>query len=317
MTRRMRTAEEQIQDYADHGLKLRPARNLSTIAEVLWERSAKNGDYVTAMSAGITAAAAYLAKETAYAAWVKVRDIWAAAAWAIEDVDRPLAEVMQSREDPFDEHRDRDDKGTIEEALDRLVSEVNALGPENLDELTALLPRIGDKTVSERLSRIRRCEEWGNLRGIVPPSVCVALCRCLLVDTPLYVDQRDTLTNIDRLANQARDLTREFEVLGFTPGLSEQQHWALLALLGRFASWDSAASGTKKPIRHRLDTAPRVHTVRVIAGWLLPYMGKPRSTAIKNTNARAIEIAALATAAWGKHVTPKDVRGALKGWTGD
>lgn len=320
MPPRMPSAEEQNRDNADYWARLRPAVNLSTVSEVTWEAAAKRGDHATAFSAGITAAAAYAAKQSAHEVWVAVREIWAATAWATEDVDRPLAEVMQQPPEPIEVRADADDSETIEQALDRFVSEVNehrAEAVETVDELAPLLRPLGQKSVSERLARIRGCSEWSNLRGVLPPSACVALCRSLLVRTPVYFDVKKKLSDISRLRNDARDLKRELVVLGFTPGLSERQHEALVALLDKFASWSGPDSGTGKPVRHQNDSAPRVFTVRLIAAALLPYMGEPRMTAIANVKARATGIAALAGAALSEHVTPKDVRGALKDWTGD
>jgi hypothetical protein len=105
----------------------------------------------------------------------------------------------------------------------------------------------------------------------------------------------------------AKVLRREIRASDGTPGLTQEERKTLLELLGKQIAGGKAeltVNGKAMPLRPGRGTATRTFIVR---GIHLVLSGYP----VKNL---PVVIAQLAHAALGYHVSPRDVRDALKNW---
>jgi len=112
--------------------KLTPAVNLAAVAEVQWASAVGVNDHVAATVAGIVVVAAEIAEKAAHDASVRAQRIWDEAAWATEDLERPLAKVLpREPASPRDEPK-RCDHETREQALNRVNEEIEKHDAETL-----------------------------------------------------------------------------------------------------------------------------------------------------------------------------------------
>lgn len=305
----------------DLNSKLAPALTRGDEFDALWSVWSERGDYVAATATSLAAAACRAAVDKIHAAWFMIRQM----KLAIEDVDRPL--VSTGTVDSLREGQ------TTAQALDRLVAEIAETDAETLASVERTFLQVGDRSVHERVKRLRGCSEWSNPKGILynhPPSGCLALFHALLVSPPVYMEVRADLANIARFRREAikfketleahqKELQKHTDVghveapqRATLSGLTLEESEQFRDLL------DSICAGDVKT-RHGNKDADRISTVRLIAEHFRMHSNLSRTVAAGwfKTEPWSTGFAVLACAALGYKVSTEEVRGALKNWASD
>lgn len=312
--RREKSPEQRQAESDEYWSKVSPAKNHALVAEHRWLAAVRDGDACRRLIDGIASAAALKAAFDARAAVLLSQRIRAEAAWAVENFERPLADLLSREGEPNAEPTSSPAEETRKQALVNYVAAVKASGKEALAQLNEELQP--DDDVAGRLERLLGCAEWWEKRGVLcdlSPSECVELFRKLLVTTAVYDRSRDALAKIVVLRKSGRAIQRAIQSLGYIVGLSQEQSDAFAVLLEILAP-----DGETEQRHHKKPNAVRVFTIDLIVSALLPHW-KTKSSAIRmfEKEPRSTGIAALATAALNKTVTSGHVRDALKRWKRD
>ncbi len=305
----------------DLNRRLAPALRRASHCDALWSVWSNDGDYVAAAAAGIAAAACRAAVKKIHTAWFAIRQTML----EVEGIDRPL--VPSGLVDYVRKGE------TSAQALDRLVAEIEETDVEALATAHKTLRTLRDRSVRERVRRIRACSEWSNPNGILhnhPPEACVILFRRLLVSPPVYMEVRGDLAKItifrretiafrEKVEAHEKDLREGTNAEGVTAhqrptlsGLTREESEQFHDLL------DSICAGDIRT-RHGKKDSERIATVRLIAEHFRSFLNLSRTAA---TDLFGVEpwstgIAELAHAALYFQVTSEEVRGALKNWASD
>jgi hypothetical protein len=312
-TARRYPGELTTEDVNDLNSKIGPALDRSVHFDRLWAFFSERGDFVAAVTAGLAAAVCRLAMQDIQTSWNSVR------AWtlALEDIDRPLA---------ASEVRTAGISETTEQALDRVVGEIEDQQWLSDQRLLRGSQRFGQHSVSERLRQLRACPEWSNPYGIFrghPPAGCAILFRTLLVWPIVFAELQVDLTRIETLRHEARRFRRSL--------LAFDEFVEATSTAGRYlpdvSATDSEAFRDTLDIlcakgartRYQNEHSDRVALVRQIAGHFRRFLNVTHDEAARTFKVEpwSTGISALASAALNRRVSTEDVRGALKNWSSD
>lgn len=305
----------------DLNSRLAPALANAVEFDALWSVWSHNGDYVAATAVGLAAAACRSLVSEIHAARYALR------------TSTRLVEVGHLPLTPMRARKRTLKKETREQALDRVVSEIEGHDDEDLLSMRRTMRQFGDEGPFERAVRIRECTEWENGEGILsdhPTEGCVLLFGKLLVAPPVYMEVRKDLTKIAVFRRQAiafrqKVLDHERELAAgeetdsgprserrTLSGLSVEENQQFHELLDEICAGDIRA-------RHGHKDSERVSTIRMIADHFRSYLNLSKAAATDQfgVDPWSSGIANLAHAALYYQVTTEDVRGALKNWASD
>ncbi len=178
----------------DLNSRLAPVTLRAAHYDALWSVWSNNGDYVAAMAAGLAAAACRVAVKKIHAAWIAIRKT----TQEVEGIDLPFVPVGS-----VEYVREGE---TSAQALDRLVDEIEKTDAGTLATAQRTLRTLRERSVSERIRRLRACSEWSYPNGILhnhPPEACVILFHKLLASPPVYMEARNVLAKITIFRREA------------------------------------------------------------------------------------------------------------------
>lgn len=303
------TGDEFNELNATHEPALNPARQF----DAFWLSGAERGDHVAALASGIAAAGCRAAVHGLHEAWFMHRKMML----ALGDFDEPRTATHQDSSSRPGE--------TAAQVLDRLVAQILETNDETTERLTRALPRFGQRSLRERLTQLRDCEEWLNPNGILhdhPAEGCAVLFRTLLLSPVVHAEIQDDLMEVRSLRRDARrfrDKIRAFDShiqsgggAPFLPQLASDESERFRDAL------DTICAGDVRT-RHKREGADRVAIVRAIADHFRRFLNVTREAAADmfRVDPWSTGFASLAHAALNREVSTEDVRGALKDWTSD